>query len=46
VAEGVESVEQATELAAMGFPYAQGFHFGRPTPGVELVARLRGATLA
>ncbi len=46
VAEGVESAEQAAELAAMGFPYAQGFHFGRPVPAADVVARLRDAALA
>jgi EAL domain-containing protein (putative c-di-GMP-specific phosphodiesterase class I) len=46
VAEGVESAEQAAELAAMGFPYAQGFLFGRPVPAADVVARLRDAAPA
>jgi diguanylate cyclase (GGDEF)-like protein len=30
IAEGVETAEQATELAALGYPLAQGYYFGRP----------------
>jgi EAL domain-containing protein (putative c-di-GMP-specific phosphodiesterase class I) len=41
VAEGVERPEQARELAAIGFPLAQGFHFGRPVPGEQIVELLR-----
>ena len=41
IAEGVETPEQAAELAGMGFPLAQGFLFGRPTGGEQLVARLQ-----
>ena len=40
VAEGVETAEQAATLAALGCPFAQGFHFARPlTPeqALELV---------
>jgi EAL domain-containing protein (putative c-di-GMP-specific phosphodiesterase class I) len=43
VAEGVESSDQADELAAMGFSHAQGFHFGRPVEGARLLARLSAA---
>jgi diguanylate cyclase (GGDEF)-like protein len=46
VAEGVESPEQAAELSAMGFPYAQGFHFGRPVEGAEVVERLNAMATA
>jgi diguanylate cyclase (GGDEF)-like protein len=41
VAEGVESADQAADLAAMGFTYAQGFHYGRPAHGAEFIAQLR-----
>jgi diguanylate cyclase (GGDEF)-like protein len=40
VAEGVESAEQASEVAAMGFPYAQGFYFGAPADAEETMRRL------
>jgi diguanylate cyclase (GGDEF)-like protein len=40
VAEGVEHPEQARELAAVGFPLAQGFHFGRPAPGDQILTLL------
>jgi len=37
VAEGVESAEQAARLAELGFPFAQGFHFGRPVDAAAFV---------
>jgi EAL domain-containing protein (putative c-di-GMP-specific phosphodiesterase class I) len=46
VAEGVETAEQAARLATMGFPYAQGFHFGRPVEGGEIVERSLAPTWA
>ena len=36
VVEGVETVAQAEELAALGYPLAQGFHFGRPVDAARL----------
>jgi diguanylate cyclase (GGDEF)-like protein len=42
VAEGVESAEQASEVTAMGFRYAQGFYFGVPADGDEAVRRFGG----
>jgi EAL domain-containing protein (putative c-di-GMP-specific phosphodiesterase class I)/GGDEF domain-containing protein len=36
VAEGVESAEAATKLAAMGCDYAQGFHYAKPLPPKEI----------
>ncbi|MFI6444590.1 putative bifunctional diguanylate cyclase/phosphodiesterase [Kitasatospora sp. NPDC050543] len=33
VAEGVDTLEQADRLRALGCPQAQGFRFGRPMPG-------------
>ncbi|MEV4535093.1 GGDEF domain-containing phosphodiesterase [Asanoa sp. NPDC049518] len=32
IAEGVESALEVRTLAALGMPYAQGFHLGRPAP--------------
>jgi diguanylate cyclase (GGDEF)-like protein len=36
VAEGVESLTQAAELADLGCDHAQGFHFAKPMPGVDV----------
>jgi diguanylate cyclase (GGDEF)-like protein len=36
VAEGVETQDQADRLHALGYRYAQGFHFARPTPAAEI----------
>jgi EAL domain-containing protein (putative c-di-GMP-specific phosphodiesterase class I) len=38
VAEGVESAAVASELAAMGCDFAQGFHYAKPLPAQELTA--------
>ena len=35
-AEGVETAEQATELAALGCDTGQGYLFGRPLPVLEI----------
>ncbi|MEU4560565.1 EAL domain-containing protein [Actinoplanes sp. NPDC023936] len=40
VAEGVETAELASELAAYGYQSAQGFHFARPMPAGEFGRRL------
>jgi diguanylate cyclase (GGDEF)-like protein len=37
-AEGVETVEQYDELAALGCDECQGYHFARPTAAAELIA--------
>ncbi len=36
-AEGVETAEQFAQLQAAGCDQLQGFHFGRPQPGTDLV---------
>lgn len=43
VAEGVETAEQAEQLAALGCNMLQGYFFGRPMPLVELLERFGGA---
>jgi diguanylate cyclase (GGDEF)-like protein len=42
VAEGVETLEQARWLAAVGCDQAQGYHFSPPLPPDELAAYLSG----
>lgn len=41
VAEGVETVEQADTLRALGCAYAQGFLLSEPLPAAELIALTR-----
>jgi diguanylate cyclase (GGDEF)-like protein len=40
VAEGVETAEQAERLHAVGYRYAQGFHFARPMPPEDVALLL------
>jgi diguanylate cyclase (GGDEF)-like protein len=40
VAEGVETAEQASALAALDFPYAQGFYYGAPSDADETLRRI------
>lgn len=40
VAEGIETVDQAVELAALGCSYGQGYLFARPLPEADAFARL------
>ena len=46
VAEGVETASQAAELGALGYPLAQGFHFGRPSDEVGTRELLAAAVAA
>jgi EAL domain-containing protein (putative c-di-GMP-specific phosphodiesterase class I) len=39
VAAGIETADQARRLSALGYRYAQGFHFARPLPATA-VSRL------
>ena len=43
VAEGVETAAELEMLVALGVPYGQGFHLGRPGPLPPLRAEARGA---
>jgi len=38
LAEGIEQIEQAELLLALGCDHAQGYHFGRPQPASELLS--------
>jgi EAL domain-containing protein (putative c-di-GMP-specific phosphodiesterase class I) len=40
VAEGVETAEQAARLHAVGYRFAQGFHFARPMPPEDVALLL------
>lgn len=40
VAEGVETIEQAEQLAALGCSEVQGYYFARPQPADDLLAAL------
>jgi EAL domain-containing protein (putative c-di-GMP-specific phosphodiesterase class I) len=42
VAEGVEDAAQARQLRELNCPQAQGYHFARPMPAVELTTLLAG----
>jgi EAL domain-containing protein (putative c-di-GMP-specific phosphodiesterase class I) len=42
IAEGVEDVEQAEHLQALGSEYVQGYLFSRPLPAGEATEYLRG----
>ena len=42
IAEGVETVEQAQQLLALGCPHAQGWLFSKPLPAADIDALVRG----
>ncbi len=41
VAEGIENAAQATQLAALGVQYGQGYHFAKPMPLQDFLAYLK-----
>jgi predicted signal transduction protein with EAL and GGDEF domain len=43
IAEGVESAAEARALSALGVPYAQGFHLGRPAEAARALRQPRAA---
>jgi len=45
IAEGIETAEDAATLAALGIPYAQGFHLGTPKPAEAWLAAEARASL-
>jgi EAL domain-containing protein (putative c-di-GMP-specific phosphodiesterase class I) len=44
-AEGVEAGEQAGTLALMNFDYLQGYYFGKPESGEQLLKNLQATRL-
>jgi diguanylate cyclase (GGDEF)-like protein len=46
IAEGVETRAQTEMLARFGCDEAQGYFYGRPAPGDQLIAQMRGARTA
>jgi len=40
VAEGIETIEDAVVLLALGVDYGQGWHYGRPGPAEDLVEQV------
>ena len=45
IAEGVETPEHAERLVALGYPYAQGFLFGRPVDEARVPGRARRSSV-
>jgi diguanylate cyclase (GGDEF)-like protein len=40
IAEGIETASQAAMLEAIGCPLAQGYHFGRPVPALDIAMQI------
>jgi diguanylate cyclase (GGDEF)-like protein len=45
IAEGVETARQAQRLSALGYPFAQGYYFGRPMQAARFVDSLQRVTV-